>query len=120
MAIDSFVQFSYAPIRFMTYSGGIIAFLGFAYAFFLIIRRLGWNDPVLGWTSVLVVILVLGGIQLVMLGVLGEYLWRTADEARKRPVYVVKSVVGPLATLSTSGPARADWGTQSDRVVGTL
>jgi dolichol-phosphate mannosyltransferase len=45
-----------------------------------------------GWTTVTVVLLVLGGIQLLMMGIIGEYLWRTADEARRRPVYVIKNV----------------------------
>jgi dolichol-phosphate mannosyltransferase len=97
MAVDSFVQFSFAPIRFMTYIGLIIALLGFAYAVFLTIRRLLWAEPVLGWTSVLVVVLIIGGIQLIMLGVLGEYLWRTADESRRRPVYIVRQILGPAS-----------------------
>jgi dolichol-phosphate mannosyltransferase len=97
MAVDSFVQFSFAPIRFMTYIGIVIALLGFAYAVFLSVRRLVWAEPVLGWTSVIVVVLILGGIQLIMLGVLGEYLWRTADESRRRPVYIVRQVLGPAS-----------------------
>lgn len=97
MAVDSFVEFSFAPIRFMTYLGGAVAFLGFAYAVLLVVRRLFWAEPVVGWTSVIVVVLILGGLQLIMLGVLGEYLWRTADESRRRPVYIVRSVSGPAS-----------------------
>jgi len=97
MAIDSFVQFSHAPIRLMTYVGGSFAVLGFVYASFLVIRRLGWDDPVLGWTSVTVLILIIGGLQLIMLGILGEYLWRSADEARQRPIFVIKLLEGPAA-----------------------
>lgn len=93
MAIDSFVEFSFAPIRFMSYAGLVVALLGFAYAVLISIRRLFYDVPFAGWTTVVVVILVLGGFQLMVLGVLGEYLWRTADESRRRPLYIVRETV---------------------------
>jgi dolichol-phosphate mannosyltransferase len=87
--IDSFVSFSYAPIRLMTVAGGVVAALGFLYAIVVIFNAFR-GLPVQGWASLMVVVLVLGGFQLLMLGVLGEYLWRAFDEARGRPRYVVE------------------------------
>ena len=92
LAIDSVVEFSSAPLKAATITGFLIAALGFAYAIFLAIRAVVVGTAPEGWTTVTVVLLVLGGIQLLMMGVIGEYLWRTADEARRRPVYVVKNV----------------------------
>jgi len=93
LAIDSFAQFSFAPVRAMTYSGLVIASLGFLYALFLVGRRVFSAPPLEGWTTVVVLVLILGGMQLVMLGVLGEYLWRGVDEARARPLYVIRETV---------------------------
>lgn len=103
MAIDSFVEFSFAPIRFMSYAGLVVALLGFAYAVVLTIRKLFFDVPFVGWTTVVVVILVLGGFQLMVLGVLGEYLWRTADESRRRPLYIVKETVRTEGDAAEAG-----------------
>lgn len=84
---DAFVAFSYAPLRVMSYLGIICSFLGFSYALLVVIMRLTVRTPVQGWSSLIVVVLVLGGIQMMMLGVLGEYLWRTLEAARRRPKY---------------------------------
>ncbi len=94
LAVDSFVQFSFTPIRVLAAIGGIVALLGFAYAAFLIVRSLVFSVSVPGWTTVVVLVLIIGGLQLVMLGVLGEYLWRNVDETRHRPLFIVKSVTG--------------------------
>lgn len=94
LALDSFVQFSFAPVRLMTYSGLVIALLGFIYAAVLLVRRWALGPGVVeGWTTVVVVALVLGGFQLLMLGVLGEYIWRMADETRRRPLYVIRDIL---------------------------
>ena len=105
LAVDSFVQFSFLPVRLMTYSGLAIAALGFIYAIFLIVRRVFAETGVEGWTTVVVLVLIVGGVQLVMLGVLGEYLWRAVDEARGRPLYVVRETVRPLPGAIPSGQA---------------
>lgn len=91
--IDSITGFSYFPIRFMSYLGTGVALLGFLYAIFLIFNGLFGNPPQ-GWTTILVVILVIGGLQMLMMGVLGEYLWRALDESRRRPLYLVEAVTG--------------------------
>lgn len=87
---DAFVSFSYAPLRAMSYLGMTCSFLGFAYALVVIVLRLTTRTPVQGWASLIVVVLVLGGIQMMMLGVLGEYLWRTLEAARHRPTYFIE------------------------------
>jgi dolichol-phosphate mannosyltransferase len=87
---DAFVSFSYAPLRAMSFLGMACSLLGFAYALLVIIVRLMTRTPVEGWASLIVVVLVLGGIQMMMLGILGEYLWRTLESARHRPIYFVE------------------------------
>lgn len=94
LAVDSFVEFSHAPVRLMTYLGTTIAVVGFIYAVFVSVRRLAWSNPIEGWTTVVVVVTTIGGLNLMMLGVLGEYLWRTTDESRRRPLYFTR----PLPT----------------------
>lgn len=87
---DAFVLFSYAPLRIMSYLGMLCSFSGFAYALLVIILRLRNATPVQGWSSLIVVVLVLGGVQMMMLGVLGEYLWRTLEAARRRPIFFLE------------------------------
>jgi len=87
---DAFVAFSFVPIRFMAYIGIAMGLLGFVYACVIIILRLVSKAPIEGWASLMVVVLVIGGIQMTMLGVLGEYLWRSLEEARKRPLYFLE------------------------------
>ena len=94
LAVDSFVSFSYMPIRLMSGLGFLFAALGFVYALFLAARRVFYGAPIEGWTSLICVVLVVSGVQLVMLGVLGEYLWRTFDESRRRPRYIVEASHG--------------------------
>jgi len=90
--IDSFVAFSYTPIRFMTFTGLITAFLSFIYGLILIINYMRGAIPVQGWTTILLTITFFSGLILVMLGIIGEYLWRILDESRKRPSYVIDEI----------------------------
>ena len=94
LSLDWVVGFSYFPIRFMSAVGMLFAFLGFLYALVLIVRRFVFVIPVEGWTSLISVVLITSGVQLMMLGVLGEYLWRALDEARARPLYIVERTLG--------------------------
>lgn len=87
---DAFVSFSYAPLRAMSYLGMLFSFLGFGYALLVVVLRLMTRTPVPGWSSLIVVVLVLGGVQMMMLGILGEYLWRTLEAARQRPIYFLE------------------------------
>jgi len=92
-SIDSLVSFSYFPIRVAQLLGALLALAGFAYAFIVAALRLTGNIPVAGWSALTVIVLVLGGLQLLMLGVIGEYLWRTLDETKRRPAFLVDRVV---------------------------
>jgi dolichol-phosphate mannosyltransferase len=92
LGLDSFVQFSYTPIRLAGLLGVLISGLGFIYAVFITIRAFAGAGAPEGWTTVIVLVLFLGGIQLIVLAIFGEYLWRATDEARDRPVYVVRQV----------------------------
>lgn len=93
--IDSITSFSFFPIRFMSLLGVIVSLLGFLYAMFVFFNALTGTPPS-GWASLMVVVLILGGFQMLMLGVLGEYLWRALDEARNRPRYLVERIIGLL------------------------
>ncbi|WP_066315208.1 glycosyltransferase family 2 protein [Bacillus sp. FJAT-29814] len=92
--IDSFLAFSYVPIRFMSLIGVIVSFLSFLAGGYLIINKLINGVEVQGWTSLMVVFLFVAGIQMVMIGIIGEYLWRNMDESRKRPVFIIEEKVG--------------------------
>jgi dolichol-phosphate mannosyltransferase len=89
IVIDSIVAFSYFPIRFMTILGFIVSILGFIYAVIVAIRAIN-GIPLLGWSSLMVAVLVMGGMQMIMMGILGEYLWRSLDESRNRPRYFIE------------------------------
>ncbi|WP_339220608.1 glycosyltransferase family 2 protein [Paenibacillus sp. FSL H8-0332] len=87
--IDSFVSFSYSPIRFMSLIGVITAILSFFYGVFVVIGTLSGYINLQGWTTIIALITFLLGIIMIMLGIIGEYLWRILDESRERPTYVV-------------------------------
>ena len=108
--IDSFVAFSYVPIRATSTLGFLRAFAGFLYAIVILALRITNGFPVEGWASLAVVILIIGGVQLIVLGTLGEYVWRTLDTGRNRPLYIVKTVINslpgaerPVGTSGSSG-----------------
>lgn len=92
-AIDAFAAFSYLPVRLVSVLGVLLASIGIIYAAFIIALRLLRSTPVQGWTTLMVVLLLGFGVQLIMLGIIGEYLWRTLDAARHRPLFVVDSVI---------------------------
>jgi polyisoprenyl-phosphate glycosyltransferase len=91
---DSFVSFSFAPIRFISYSGLLFSTLGFLYAAFVIFNKIFFGSPIPGWTSLMVAFLCVSGFQLLMLGIIGEYLWRVADEVRSSPPFIIESTLG--------------------------
>jgi len=90
--IDAIMSYSVMPIRLMSIAGALIAMTGFLYAAFIIAVKLFWGTAIQGWAALMVVALTLGGIQLLMLGVIGEYMWRTLAESRKRDTYVIECV----------------------------
>lgn len=91
--IDSLVAFTYVPIRLLTAAGFIMALGSVAYAIVMVAVRLLYGMPVPGFATIVVLIALTSGIQMMMLGVLGEYLWRILDETRKRPSFVIESIV---------------------------
>ncbi len=92
--IDSFMASSYVPIRFISTLGIFISIVGFILAVFLIVNKFMFNVPVQGWTTMMITLLMLSGIQMLTLGVIGEYLWRNFDESRGRPTYIVEETHG--------------------------
>jgi len=93
--IDTFIAFSYLPIRTITVLGLVISILSFFLAIGLIINRLIKGTAYPGWTSTVLIIVFFGGLVLMSLGIIGEYLGRILEENRKRPNYVVEKVLGP-------------------------
>lgn len=89
--IDTFVVFSHKPIRFISGSGFFLSLSGLAFAIYFLVDKCT-NDVLPGWTSLMVAMLLLSGFQMIMLGMLGEYMWRNLDESRRRPLYVIEKV----------------------------
>ena len=91
--IDSLMSYSFFPIRFMSAFGIILSFTGFLYAIVVFFQRLLSDDYIYGWTPIVILILILSGFQMLMLGVIGEYVWRTLSQVRNRPKYVINEVI---------------------------
>lgn len=89
LAKDWIVAFSGLPLKLMSILGALVALIGFLYAIFIVIHAIIGN-PIQGWASIMIVILILGGLQMIMFGILGEYLWRNIDESRRRPLYFIE------------------------------
>ena len=88
-ALEGVTSFSTAPLRVATYLGVLTAVLAFVYALWIVVKAMVWGDPVAGWPTMMTVILLLGGVQLMALGVIGEYLGRLYEESKQRPLYLV-------------------------------
>lgn len=91
--IDSFVAFSFAPIRLVSIVGIILFFLGVIWSTYIVFRKIVFDDLASGWPAMLSILLVGFGITNISLGVIAEYLWRTLDASRKRPVFVIDEVL---------------------------
>ena len=87
--VDSFVAFSYVPIRFMSFIGFLTAFASFIYGILIILGTLMGYMSVKGWATLITFFTFFMGLIMLMLGIIGEYLWRILDETRKRPSYVI-------------------------------
>ncbi len=92
-AIEGIVAFTTLPLRMATFSGCFISFAGFIYMIYIGVKALMFGDPVAGYPSLIGVITIIGGIQLLVLGVIGEYLAKTYMEVKKRPNYIVKNIL---------------------------
>ncbi len=91
--LDSFVAFSYFPVRAASVIGIVLSMAGLVYAAIVIALRLAISVQPEGWASLMIVVLIVSGVQMMMIGILGEYLWRNLDETRRRPRFIVESVL---------------------------
>ena len=89
-AIDGIVGFTTLPLRLATFTGIFVSMFGFLYMLYIVVKALVFGDPVAGFPSLIVIITLLGGIQLLFLGIIGEYLAKTYMETKKRPIYIIK------------------------------
>ena len=89
LAINGFLTFTILPLRVATFLGFCVSLLSFLYGLWVIIKTLRWGDPVTGFPTIMVSILFLGGVQLLSLGIIGEYLGRIFEECKHRPNYIV-------------------------------
>lgn len=89
-AIEGIVSFSTRPLKIASITGGIFSILSFAYFIYIFLRTLIWGKDLPGYASIICIVTFLGGIQLIALGIIGEYLARTYIEAKRRPDYFIK------------------------------
>jgi glycosyltransferase involved in cell wall biosynthesis len=94
LALDAVFSFSAAPIRLATRTGGVIVCIAGLYQIYVLFRYFFFRDTVVGWGSLVSLILILGGVQLLFIGVIGEYLARVFEEVKGRPLYVLKQAPG--------------------------
>ena len=89
-AIDGITSFTSAPLRISTVMGFVVSLLAFLYMIYVFIKALIWGDPVQGYPTLVILILFLGGIQMISLGIIGEYIGRIYNETKNRPDYIVR------------------------------
>ena len=94
LAVDGITSASTVPLRVWSYLGGAVALFALGYAIFIVVRTLTSGIEVPGYASMMVAVLFLGGLQLLSLGVLGEYVGRILTEVKHRPLYVIRDTIG--------------------------
>ena len=110
LAIEGITSFTAAPLRFASILGLVIATFAFGNAVYIVYKTVRHGDPVAGYPSLMVAVLLLGGVQLTAIGILGEYLGRVFNETKRRPLYHVKNFrpAGVMRAGATTEPARAE------------
>ena len=103
--VDSFVAFSYFPIRLASGLGILFSLFGLVYAVWVIFARLALGVEAEGWASLMIVVLIAAGVQMLILGVIGEYLWRNLDETRRRPRFIIEKIIKHEKAPAQGGPA---------------
>jgi len=88
--LDGILNYSYAPLRFFSVVGIISFLLGILYSLAIVINYVNGGTPFKGWAPIMITIMIFSGLQLVTLGLIGEYLWRTMEQSKKRPRYIIK------------------------------
>lgn len=92
LAIEGITSFTIAPLKLATYVGLVAAAGAFLYGLWILFKTLAYGEPVPGYPTMMVVILFLGGIQLMTLGIIGEYLGRIFIESKQRPIYIIENI----------------------------
>jgi dolichol-phosphate mannosyltransferase len=106
--IDSMISFSYLPLRAMSLMGIFFSTIGLLFSIRVFYNAIVKGSPVSGWPSLMIVTLFIGGFQMIMLGLLGEYLWRTYDETRARPKFVIEKNTLVDSELSCSQESKSE------------
>lgn len=104
LAINGLTSYTIAPLRFSTVLGCVISIVAFIYLIYIIISTLIFGEPVAGYPTIMVTILFLGGVQLLSIGIIGEYLGKVFNETKNRPVYFVESYNGKKSVSNESNP----------------
>jgi glycosyltransferase involved in cell wall biosynthesis len=94
LAMDGITSFTTAPLRIATVLGLVVSLVAFSFMCYVLITTLIWGDPVQGYPTLMTVVLFLGGVQLLSLGIIGEYLGRIFHETKNRPVYIARETAG--------------------------
>lgn len=94
LAVEGITSYTSAPLRMATVVGVVIALLALLYLVYVLIKAIAVGDPVAGYPTIIVSILFLGGLQLLFLGILGEYIGRIFTETKRRPVYFIREIDG--------------------------
>ena len=107
-AIEGITGFSVVPLRLASYAGFLTAFSAFIYALFLLVKTLTIGDSVKGFPTLILTILILGGLQLMAMGIIGEYLGRLFMESKRRPLFLMDEYVAPqaIASVEVQTPAQ--------------
>lgn len=96
LAVEGIMSFSIAPLRISTIIGTVVSVAAFVYMIYIFIKTLIFGDPVQGFPTIMIVMLFLGGVQLLSIGVLGEYIGRIFNESKHRPTYIAREYDGEL------------------------
>jgi glycosyltransferase involved in cell wall biosynthesis len=91
-AWDGITAFSTSPLRMVSYLGFTIATVGFLYCLYVIYAKIFTNETIQGWASVMIVTLIMSGINLITLGVIGQYIGRISEESKNRPLYIIDKI----------------------------
>jgi glycosyltransferase involved in cell wall biosynthesis len=114
-SIEGLTSFSLAPLKLATYLGLITAMIALFYGLYILVLTIRFGNPVAGYPSLLVIMLFLGGVQLVSLGIIGEYLGRVFDETKQRPLYLLDFVDGSRVP-DGDRPAASEGDVERERV----
>jgi len=100
-AVEGITGFSVVPLRLASYAGFLTAFSAFVYALFLLVKTLTIGDSVKGFPTLILTILILGGLQLMAMGIIGEYLGRLFMESKRRPLFLMDEYLAPQAGVAS-------------------